>query len=116
MASYRALRSVRHDAHGAVQAKYKYKNKKVQYYITAGDTNPHSPDQKHQTLNSMLLTARQRHFQIEISLVLVICFFREGRAALVTSFGVFKYMAVYSMIQFSTVIILNSVSNYSSSY
>ena len=44
MASYRALRSVRHDAHGAVQAKYKYKNKKVQYYITAGDTNPHSPE------------------------------------------------------------------------
>ncbi|XP_033642678.1 probable cation-transporting ATPase 13A3 isoform X2 [Asterias rubens] len=34
---------------------------------------------------------------------------KEGRAALVTSFGVFKYMAVYSMIQFSTVIILNSV-------
>ncbi|XP_074653844.1 polyamine-transporting ATPase 13A3-like isoform X2 [Tubulanus polymorphus] len=31
---------------------------------------------------------------------------KEGRAALVTSFGVFKYMALYSMIQFITVIIL----------
>ena len=38
------------------------------------------------------------------------CVTREGRAALVTSFGVFKYMALYSMIQFTSVIILNSVS------
>lgn len=34
---------------------------------------------------------------------------KEGRAALVTSFGVFKYMALYSMIQFATIIILNSI-------
>ncbi|XP_071502237.1 polyamine-transporting ATPase 13A3-like [Diadema antillarum] len=34
---------------------------------------------------------------------------REGRAALVTSFGVFKYMALYSMIQFASIIILNSL-------
>lgn len=34
---------------------------------------------------------------------------REGRAALVTSFGVFKYMALYSMIQFVTVIILYTI-------
>ncbi|XP_022085443.1 cation-transporting ATPase 13A2-like isoform X2 [Acanthaster planci] len=31
---------------------------------------------------------------------------REGRAALVTSLGVFKYMALYSIIQFASVIIL----------
>ncbi|XP_014665999.1 PREDICTED: probable cation-transporting ATPase 13A3 isoform X2 [Priapulus caudatus] len=31
---------------------------------------------------------------------------REGRCALVTSFGVFKYMALYSMIQFISVLIL----------
>ena len=37
-------------------------------------------------------------------------FFREGRAALVTSFGCFKYMALYSFIQFISVIILYTVS------
>ncbi|EDV23802.1 uncharacterized protein TRIADDRAFT_27142, partial [Trichoplax adhaerens] len=31
---------------------------------------------------------------------------REGRAALITAFGVFKYMALYSIIQFTTVMIL----------
>ncbi|XP_063965726.1 polyamine-transporting ATPase 13A3-like isoform X1 [Lytechinus pictus] len=31
---------------------------------------------------------------------------REGRAALTTSFGVFKYMALYSVIQFTSVMIL----------
>ncbi|XP_064642626.1 polyamine-transporting ATPase 13A3-like isoform X2 [Lineus longissimus] len=31
---------------------------------------------------------------------------REGRAALVTSFGTFKFMALYSMIQFASVLIL----------
>jgi len=31
---------------------------------------------------------------------------REGRAALVTSFGIFKYMAAYSLIQFVSVLIL----------
>ena len=31
---------------------------------------------------------------------------REGRAALVTSFGIFKYMAMYSLIQFISVLIL----------
>ncbi|XP_022090226.1 probable cation-transporting ATPase 13A3 isoform X2 [Acanthaster planci] len=39
---------------------------------------------------------------------------KEGRAALVTSFGVFKYMAIYSMIQFTSVIILNSVDGFPS--
>ncbi|UYV64215.1 ATP13A3 [Cordylochernes scorpioides] len=34
---------------------------------------------------------------------------REGRAALVTSFGVLKYMACYSLTQFSSVIILYSL-------
>ncbi|KAG8223414.1 hypothetical protein J437_LFUL003687 [Ladona fulva] len=36
----------------------------------------------------------------------VIC---EGRAALVTSFGIFKFMAVYSLVQFSSVILLYSL-------
>ena len=31
---------------------------------------------------------------------------KEGRCALVTSFGVFRYMALYSMVQFITVLIL----------
>ncbi len=35
--------------------------------------------------------------------------YREGRAALVTSFGMFKYMALYSMIQFTSVLIIYSV-------
>jgi magnesium-transporting ATPase (P-type) len=35
---------------------------------------------------------------------------QEGRCALVTSFGVFKYMALYSLIQFFTVLILYRVS------
>jgi len=34
---------------------------------------------------------------------------REGRAALVTSFGIFKYMIAYSVIQFVSVMILYSV-------
>ncbi|KAK6639831.1 hypothetical protein RUM43_008106 [Polyplax serrata] len=34
---------------------------------------------------------------------------REGRAALVTSFGIFKYVASYSLIQFVSVLILYSI-------
>ncbi|XP_073848931.1 polyamine-transporting ATPase anne boleyn isoform X2 [Musca autumnalis] len=34
---------------------------------------------------------------------------KEGRAALVTSFGIFKYMAAYSMVQFVSVMILYSI-------
>ncbi|XP_078615049.1 polyamine-transporting ATPase 13A3-like isoform X2 [Branchiostoma floridae x Branchiostoma japonicum] len=34
---------------------------------------------------------------------------REGRAALVTSFGSFKYMALYSMVQFVSIITLYSI-------
>lgn len=34
---------------------------------------------------------------------------REGRAALVTSFGIFKYMAAYSLCQFVSVMILYSI-------
>lgn len=37
---------------------------------------------------------------------------KEGRAALVTSFGVFKYMALYSMIQFCSVLILYAVNKF----
>jgi len=40
----------------------------------------------------------------------VILCFREGRAALVTSYGIFKFMACYSLTQFSTVCILYWVS------
>lgn len=34
---------------------------------------------------------------------------REGRAALVTSFGIFKYMAAYSLVQFTSVLILYGI-------
>lgn len=34
---------------------------------------------------------------------------KEGRAALVTSFGIFKYMAAYSLVQFTSVIILYGI-------
>ncbi|XP_055621332.1 polyamine-transporting ATPase 13A3 [Toxorhynchites rutilus septentrionalis] len=34
---------------------------------------------------------------------------KEGRAALVTSFGIFKYMAAYSLVQFTSVLILYSI-------
>lgn len=36
---------------------------------------------------------------------------REGRAALVTSFAIFKYMAAYSLMQFASVLILYSIDN-----
>jgi len=36
---------------------------------------------------------------------------REGRAALVTSFGTFKYMALYSIVQFVSVLLLYSISS-----
>ena len=32
--------------------------------VTAGDSNPQSADQKHQSLNSVRLTARPRHFSL----------------------------------------------------
>ncbi|XP_063965786.1 polyamine-transporting ATPase 13A3-like [Lytechinus pictus] len=37
---------------------------------------------------------------------------KEGRCAMVTSFGLFKFMAVYSLIMFSTVTVLTSVQYY----
>ena len=37
---------------------------------------------------------------------------REGRASLVTAFGILKYMALYSLTQFISVIILYTVSSY----
>lgn len=39
------------------------------------------------------------------------CFYREGRAALITSFCVFKFMALYSIIQYISVTLLYSVCN-----
>jgi len=48
----------------------------------------------------------------ELGIECVPTLIREGRAALVTSFGVFKFMALYSVIQFCTVTILyNKFSN-----
>ena len=38
---------------------------------------------------------------------------REGRAALVTSFSVFKFMALYSLTEFTSVAILYAVSIFS---
>ncbi|XP_065171790.1 polyamine-transporting ATPase 13A3-like isoform X2 [Atheta coriaria] len=39
----------------------------------------------------------------------VLSIVKEGRAALVTSFGIFKYMAAYSLCQFASVLILYSI-------
>lgn len=46
---------------------------------------------------------------IRVCLSVWFFFFREGRAALVTSFGIFKYMALYSIVQFVSVLLLYSV-------
>ncbi|XP_008206786.1 cation-transporting ATPase 13A2 isoform X2 [Nasonia vitripennis] len=45
--------------------------------------------------------------ETNISCVLTVV--REGRAALVTSFGIFKYMAAYSLTQFISVMLLYSI-------
>ncbi|XP_053378847.1 polyamine-transporting ATPase 13A3-like isoform X2 [Mercenaria mercenaria] len=45
-------------------------------------------------------TSRVNHIECVVTLI------REGRGALVTSFGCFKYMALYSFIQFISVMIL----------
>ena len=45
----------------------------------------------------------------ETNITCIIDVIREGRAALVTSFGIFKYMAAYSLIQFVSVILLYSI-------
>uniref|UniRef100_A0A8D3CZN7 ATPase cation transporting 13A2 n=1 Tax=Scophthalmus maximus TaxID=52904 RepID=A0A8D3CZN7_SCOMX len=37
------------------------------------------------------------------------CVCREGRCSLVTSFGLFRYMALYSLIQFCSVLVLHTV-------
>ena len=47
------------------------------------------------------------NFQANISCVPELI--REGRAALITSFGIFKYMAAYSLTQYSSVIILYEI-------
>lgn len=43
---------------------------------------------------------------IRLAAFVNIILFREGRAALVTSFSCFKYMALYSLIQFTSVTLL----------
>ncbi|XP_078697393.1 polyamine-transporting ATPase 13A3-like isoform X5 [Branchiostoma floridae x Branchiostoma belcheri] len=48
-------------------------------------------------------TSKKNDIQCVLTLI------REGRCALVTSFGVFKFMALYSMIQFMSVLILYGV-------
>ncbi|XP_031832819.1 polyamine-transporting ATPase anne boleyn isoform X2 [Nomia melanderi] len=45
----------------------------------------------------------------EINISSVLTVIREGRAALVTSFGIFKYMASYSLTQFISVMLLYSI-------
>lgn len=45
-------------------------------------------------------TSRKQNIECVVTVI------REGRAALVTSFGCFKYMALYSLIQFCSVLIL----------
>lgn len=46
---------------------------------------------------------------VELSRKSLCCFYREGRAALITSFCVFKFMALYSIIQYISVTLLYSV-------
>ena len=41
--------------------------------VTAEDSNPHSADQKHQSLSSVLLTARPRNFHLRINLWNTLC-------------------------------------------
>ena len=48
-------------------------------------------------------TSREENISCVPSLI------REGRCALVTSFGMFKYMAAYSLTQFTSVLILYSI-------
>ncbi|RLU24127.1 hypothetical protein DMN91_004336 [Ooceraea biroi] len=45
----------------------------------------------------------------ETNISCVLTVIREGRAALVTSFGIFKYMAAYSLTQFISVMLLYSI-------
>ena len=45
----------------------------------------------------------------ETNISCVLTVIREGRAALVTSFGIFKYMAAYSLIQFVSVLLLYGI-------
>lgn len=48
-------------------------------------------------------TSRETNISCLLSII------REGRAALVTSFGIFKYMAAYSLTQFISVMLLYSI-------
>ncbi len=48
-------------------------------------------------------TSREQNISCVPSLI------REGRCALVTSFGMFKYMAAYSLTQFTSVLVLYSI-------
>lgn len=45
----------------------------------------------------------------ETNISCVLTVIREGRAALVTSFGIFKYMAAYSLTQFISVMLLYNI-------
>ncbi|XP_039275236.1 probable cation-transporting ATPase 13A3 [Nilaparvata lugens] len=45
----------------------------------------------------------------DVNIQCVVQVVREGRAALVTSFAIFKYMAAYSLVQFISVMILYSI-------
>lgn len=52
---------------------------------------------------------RCRSLCVELGFKSLCCFDREGRAALITSFCVFKFMALYSIIQYISVTLLYSV-------
>lgn len=56
-------------------------------------------------LLNIIEASNQRIF-INLSSILKLFFFREGRSALVTSFAVLKYMACYSITQYASVLIL----------
>lgn len=58
-------------------------------------------DQVRENSSGMLLASLNMKFLDSFTFL---C--REGRAALVTSFGIFKFMACYSLTQFSSVCIL----------
>ena len=62
-------------------------------------------------ISGFIIQTFQKTFQILHSIIItayscVSDLIREGRAALMTSFGMFKYMALYSMIQFCSILIL----------
>jgi len=66
------------------------------------------------TITSQASVAAPFTSHTELGIECVPTLIREGRAALVTSFGMFKFMALYSLIQFCSITLLyNRLSNLS---